>query len=111
MKRAAFAILPALMLWPCAVSAHEVPDDVRLKIFLKPEGDRMLILVRIPANALIDILFPTLPQSDWLDLKQIDGFAAAGAKVWVADLLSVSEGDNALPEPQVLAVRMSRSND
>src|ERR1700683_3464069 len=102
MKRAAFAILPALMLWPCAVSAHDVPDDVRIKIFLKPEDGRMLILVRIPANALIDILFPTLPGSDWLDLKQIDGCEREGAKVWVADLLSLQEGDHLLPTPQVL---------
>jgi HupE / UreJ protein len=111
MRRAALVILATLILWPVTVSSHEVPDDVRIRTFLKPEGDRMLILVRIPANALIDILFPTLQESDWLDLKQIDGFAAEGAKVWVADLLSLYEGDNALPEPQLLAVRMSRSND
>ena len=111
MRRIALVILTAVILWPGAVSGHEVPDDVRIRTFLKPEGNRMRILVRIPANALIDILFPTLPQSDWLDLKQIDGFAAAGAKVWVADLLSLYEGDDPLPEPQVLAVRISRSND
>jgi hypothetical protein len=111
MKRATFAILAALMLWPCAASAHDVPDDVRIKIFLKPEDGRMLILVRIPANALIDILFPTLPGSDWLDLKQIDGFAREGAKVWVADLLSLQEGDNPLPTPQVLDARVSRTSD
>jgi hypothetical protein len=111
MKRAALAALAALMLWPCCVSAHEVPDDVRIKIFLKPEGDRMLILVHIPANALIDILFPTVPGSDWLDLKEIDGFAAEGAKVWVADLLSIREGDNPLATPRVLAARLSRASD
>lgn len=111
MKRAALVILAALMLWPGGVSGHEVPDDVRIRAFLKPDGNRMLILVRIPANALIDILFPTLPESDWLDLKQIDGFATEGARVWVADLLTVYEGDDALPEPRLLAVRMSRSND
>src|ERR1700674_3700504 len=111
MKRAALATLAAIMVWPCGASAHDVPDDVRIKIFLKPEGDRMLILVRIPANALIDILFPTLPGSDWLDLKQIDGFATEGAKVWVADLLSLHEGDDPLPTPQVLAARISRTSD
>ena len=111
MKRAALVTLAALMLCPLAVSGHEVPDDVKIRTFLKPEGDRMLILVRIPANALIDILFPTLPESDWLDLKQIDGFASEGANVWVADLLSVYEDGRLLPKPQLLAVRVSRSND
>jgi HupE/UreJ protein len=111
MKRVALVALAALILWPWAASAHDVPDDVRIKIFLKPEGNRMLILVRIPANALIDILFPMRPGSDWLDLKQIDGYAAEGAKVWVADLLSVYEGDNLLPTPRVLATRISRAGN
>jgi hypothetical protein len=111
MSRAALAVLSFLILLPRPVSAHEVPDDVKIRIFLKPEGNRMLILVRMPANAFIDILFPTLPESDWLDLKQVDGFAAEGARVWIADLLSLQEGKDDLPEPEVLAVRISRSND
>jgi hypothetical protein len=108
MKRAALA---ALMLWPFAGFAHDVPDDVRIRVFLKPEGDRMTILVRIPANALIDILFPMLPGSPLLDLKQIDGFALEGARVWVADLLSLYEDGHPLPRPQVVRVRVSRRND
>jgi hypothetical protein len=110
MKRALLAALGAILLWPCAAAAHDVPDDVKIKIFLKPEGNRMLILVRIPANALIDIVFPTRPESDWLDLKLIDGYALEGAKVWVADLLRISEDGNPLPEPDVVAVRIARAN-
>ena len=56
MSRGAFVVLAFLILLPRAVLAHEVPDDVRIKIFLKPGGNRMLILVRMPANAFIDIL-------------------------------------------------------
>jgi hypothetical protein len=111
MKRLILLALAPLLLWPMSAAGHEVPDDVKIRVFLKPQNRRMLILVRIPANALIDILFPMLPQSDWLDLRQIDGFAAEGAKVWIADLLSIYEGENALAEPDLLAVRISRSND
>ena len=111
MKRIALTVLGALLLWPIPASAHDVPDDVRIRIFLKPEGDRMLILVRIPASALIDILFPARPESDWLDLRQIDGFALEGAKVWVADLLSIDEDGNPLPAPRVIAARISRGTD
>jgi len=105
------AALAALILWPLAVSAHDVPDDVRIAAFLKPEGNRMTILVRIPANALIDILFPMIPGSNWLDLGRIDGFATEGARVWVADLLNLYEGDQLLPEPRVLVARISRLPD
>jgi hypothetical protein len=113
MKWAALIALCGLLLLPRTASAHDVPDEVAIKIFLKPvslnpESGRMLMLVRIPASALIDILFPTRPESDWLDLQQIDGFAREGAKVWVADLLSVREGGRLLPAPQVVAVRISQ---
>jgi hypothetical protein len=110
MKRVLLAALGALLLWPSAAAAHDVPDDVKLKIFLKPEAGRMLILVRIPANALIDIVFPTRPESGWLNLSQIDGYAREGAKVWVADLLSIYEGGDPLPEPNVIGVRIARTN-
>ena len=111
MKRAVLTSLFALVLWPCIATAHDVPDDVKVRIFLKPEGNRMLILVRMPASAMIDILFPTVPGSDWLDLKQIDGFAREGAKVWIADLLSLYEDGSSLPEPQLRAVRVSRATN
>jgi len=110
MKRVLLAALGALLLWPSAAAAHDVPDDVKLKIFLKPAAGRMLILVRVPANALIDIVFPTRPESDWLDLSQIDGYAREGAKVWVADLLSIYEDGNPLPEPNVIGVRIARKD-
>src|ERR1700722_2347843 len=93
MKRAAIAILAALILWPSATSAHDVPDNVSISAFLKPENGRMLILVRMPANALIDFIFPTLSDGNWLDLKNINGLPQDGAKVWIADLLSIYEDD------------------
>ena len=111
MTRLLVALVAALMFWPSAVSAHEVPDRVKIAVFVKPEDGRLLILVRMPANALIDFLLPTLPDGNWVDLKNADSTAAAGANVWIADMLSLYEGGNALARPQVLAVRLSRVND
>jgi hypothetical protein len=111
MTRRWLPILAALMFWPSALSAHEVPDRVKIAVFVRPEHGRLLILVRMPANALIDFLLPTLPDGNWLDLKNADSTAAAGANVWIADLLSLFEDGTALAKPQVLAVRISRVND
>jgi hypothetical protein len=111
MSRRRLAILAALMFWPLAVSAHDVPDRVKIAVFVRPENGRLLMLVRMPANALIDFLLPTLPDGNWLDLKNADSTAAAGANVWIADLLSLFEDGRALAKPQVLAIRISRVND
>ena len=78
MRRSARAVLllsAAFAWWPAPLSAHDVPDRVRINIFLKPESGRMLILARVPANALIDFMFPTVPDGIWLDLKQAEAVA------------------------------------
>jgi hypothetical protein len=111
MSRRWLAIVAALMLWPSAVSAHDVPDRVKIDVFVKPANGHLLILVRMPANALIDFLLPTLPDGNWVDLANADPVAAAGANVWIADMLSLYEVETALARPTVLAVRLSRVND
>jgi hypothetical protein len=108
MKRIGLILTLAL---PMLAFAHDVPDEVRIRAFLKPEAGQMRILVRIPANALIDILFPTLPDSPWLDLRRTDGFAEEGARTWVAPLVRLYEDDKPLLEPQVIAVRMTQMPD
>jgi hypothetical protein len=111
MSRRWLVIVAALMFWPSAVSAHDVPDRVKIDVFVKPENGHLLILVRMPANALIDFLLPTLPDGNWVDLANADSVAAAGANVWIADMLSLYEVETALARPNVLAVRLSRVND
>ena len=111
MTRIWLAILAAIALWPSALSAHEVPDRVRISVFVKPENGRLLMLVRMPANALIDFLLPTLPGGNWVDLANAGSTAEAGANVWIADMLSLKENGIALDRPHVLNVRLSRVDD
>ena len=70
MKRAALAVLRSAFSGHAPSRLMMFPTTSESEIFLKPEGNRMLILVRIPANAFIDILFPTLPR------KRLAGFEA-----------------------------------
>ncbi len=106
-----WSALLIVLLCGAAASAHEVPDHVQVTVFLKPDGGRMRMLVRMPANALIDFTLPTLAQSNWIDLNQADETATSAAQVWIADMLSVFENGQAVPTPQVTAVRISRVND
>jgi hypothetical protein len=42
-----FAILAAsILLWPIQTKAHEVPDEVTVLTFLKPEGKTLTLLVQ-----------------------------------------------------------------
>ncbi len=49
----------ALLLAPAvALVAHEIPSTVLVRAFVKPEGTRLRVLVRVPLQAMRDVEFP-----------------------------------------------------
>jgi hypothetical protein len=38
--------------------AHDIPDEIVLHSFVKPEGDRLHVLVRIPSTMLLNLNMP-----------------------------------------------------
>ena len=67
---ACWAVL-ILALFPAVSAAHEIPNDVTIHVYLKPEGGRMHLLVRVPIKALRDVDFPKRG-AGLLDLAQAD---------------------------------------
>ena len=101
------AILLAL---PGAVSAHVIPDDVAIQAFVKPEGHRLHLLVRVPFNALADIIFPSLEGGE-LDLPQVDPMLPRAATTWISDWVDLYEDGMLLPKPRVVETRVSLPSD
>jgi hypothetical protein len=57
--RAFFALaMSMLMLAATPARAHDIPAEVRVHTIVKPEGDRLHVLVRIPLALLLNIDFP-----------------------------------------------------
>ena len=44
--------------WTSPACAHDIPADVKINAFLKPAGNRLELLVRLPLASLIDTDFP-----------------------------------------------------
>jgi hypothetical protein len=103
--------LACLLLLAASAFAHEVPDDVRIHIYAKPAGNKMRLIVRVPVNALIDTLLPMLPGPGYLDLPQSEPMLPVPANVWVADILTLYEGDTRLEKPVVQKMLISRQTD
>ena len=95
------------------VSAHEIPNDVTVQTFFKPENQRLRLLVRVPLIAMRDMDYPKVGprNSELLDLARADKTLRDAATLWVADFLSVYEDDQKLPYPAVAAVRASLQSD
>ena len=56
-KKPAATVLLALS-FAALASAHDIPRDVTVQAFVKPEGQQFRVLVRVPLNAMRDVQFP-----------------------------------------------------
>jgi hypothetical protein len=65
------------------LSAHDIPDDVIVHAFLKPEGTRARLLVRVPLGSIRDVDVPTRGRG-YLDLSRADQALRDAATVWIA---------------------------
>ena len=95
-----------LALASCA-AAHDIPNDVLLRVFVKPEGQRLNLLVRAPLPAIRDI---SIPERDggFLDLERVEPLLADAALQWIADFVDLYENDTPLTKrPRLVATRIS----
>ncbi len=99
-----------LFVLPCVARAHDIPNDVTVQMFVKPEGQHLHILVRVPLKAMRDILFPQRGPG-YLDFQRTAPLLPGAAKLWIAGFFETYEGDALLPNPQVMATRISLPSD
>ena len=92
------------------VSAHDIPNDVTVQAFLKTEGQRLNLLVRIPLRACRDIDFPTSGPG-YLDLARADSSLRDAATLWISDNVELYENDSRIGDPQIIAVRVSLESE
>ena len=90
--------------------AHDIPNAIIVQAFLKPEGDRLRFLVRVPLQAMSDIDVPQREQG-YLDLARADEALRDATTIWIAREVALYEEDNRLPVPDVVAVRVSLPSD
>ncbi|HET6897381.1 MAG TPA: hypothetical protein VFK70_03495, partial [Vicinamibacteria bacterium] len=95
---------------PSPAAAHDVPADVTVQAFLKPEGSRLHLLVRAPLAALRDIEYPARGPG-YLDLPRVDASLRHAASLWIADPIELYEDDARLPPPRIVAARVSLPSD
>ena len=90
--------------------AHDIPADVRVNAFVKPEGQRLSLLVRVPLKAMRDVDFPKRG-AGFLDLARADASLRNAATLWIADNVELYENDTRLGLPRVVDSRVSLESD
>ncbi len=104
--RAAVALAALLAAAGAALQAHDIPSDVTVRAFVKPEGDRLRMLVRVPLEALLDVNFP-LRGPGYLDVEGAERLLPDAAMLWLGQEIELYEDGVRLPEPTLAAVRLS----
>jgi hypothetical protein len=104
-----FLVIVALLLAAPSPTAHEIPNEVTIFTFLKPEGNRLTFLVRAPARALRDIPVPRKEgvYQGYIDFERAGPAFHDAATMWIADFVKLYEEGRQLPYPEVAAVRAS----
>ena len=100
-------ILLAATLGPAA--AHDIPEQIVLQGFVKPEGDRLHFLVRVPSVMLLNLNLPKRGPG-YLDLAHIDERALQAAAATAAKEIELYE-NGVLLRPSRAAARISRGSD
>jgi len=99
-------------LWQAVARAHEIPNDVTVQAFLKPQGQRAQLLVRVPLLAMRDMDYPTPSRGSGLvDLSKADATLRDAATLWIADDIELYEEGNRLAYPRLVEVRASLPSD
>ena len=110
MPRGSHYRLVTLLALAGGVTAHDIPNDVTVQAYLKPEGDKVHLLVRVPMKAMRDVEFPERPPG-FLDFDRIDRVLQDAATLWISDWIQINENDARLPKPRVVATRASLESD
>ena len=106
---AVIALVGSLVLaFPAPQSAHDIPGDVTVQAFVKPEGQQLRLLVRVPLEAMSDMAFTTSGPGylDFASARRRDQFTEA-AMIWMGQEVQIFENGTRLTEPTIGAIKIS----
>jgi hypothetical protein len=92
------------------IFAHDIPSSVTVLAFVKPEGQRLRLVMRVPLESMRDVNFP-ITGPGYLDLARAGPLLTDATKLWLADEIQLYENDARLGAPQIVATRVSLPSD
>ena len=92
------------------IRAHEVPNEVTVFGFVRPEGKTLRLLVRAPLKSMRDVDVPE-QSNGFLDFTKMEAAERHAAQIWIRDFIHVYENDVELPLVQIVSTRTSLPSD
>jgi hypothetical protein len=107
--RVALVAAAVILVAPARPAAHDIPADVLVRAFVKPEGSTLRLLLRVPLGAMRDVEFP-IDARGFLTLPLPEHLLSDAATTWLVDAIDVYEGDRLL-SGRLVATTVSLPSD
>lgn len=103
-------LLAALALFSCPASAHIVPVDALVQMYMKPQGHTLKVLIRMPLKSDLDADWPR--RSDGaVDLAHVNFALRTATTVSLLEQLKIYENGKLLTKPRIVNTRISLNSD
>lgn len=103
-------VTAALVVLGPGIAAHEVPNEVTVFGFVRPQAQTLTVLLRVPLKSLRDIDIPTFTNG-FLDFSRIDTALSDATTLWLRDYIELYEDGRRLAAPATAATRVSLPSD
>ncbi|MGA2563421.1 MAG: HupE/UreJ family protein [Steroidobacteraceae bacterium] len=104
-------LVAAMALLTAPVRAHDIPIDAVVRMYVKPQGQVLRVLVRMPLKSTTEDMEYPRRERDFVDLAKVEPFLRDAATVALLDSLDIYEDGKVLPKPRIASVRMSLESD
>jgi hypothetical protein len=110
-RKISLAVVALVLLLPTwSGRAHEIPADVTVQAFIKPEGESVRALVRVPLISMRDYVFPTRDPG-YLRIAEATEIVDDAAIEWIRNFVEMYEGGRSLGFADLEAVRIAIPGD
>src|SRR5258708_39593321 len=99
MRARAFTLVTLLLALSSSAFAAGITDELTIRAFVKPDGERLHLLLRVPLKALSGIDFPLRGAHGQLGLLRIDSDLPSAARWWNAHNIGPYQVDTRLATP------------
>ncbi|HYN10419.1 MAG TPA: HupE/UreJ family protein [Vicinamibacterales bacterium] len=106
-----FMAFTSFMLFMPPLGGHDIPADVLVQMLVKPEGNRLRVLVRVPLGSMRDVNFPQRSPAGDLDFARARPLLRDAATLWLANGLAIYDGQTRLAPPALVASQISLPSD
>ena len=106
----AIAVATLFLCVPLPSVAHDLPGKVSLLVYVKPDGNQLLVLTRVPMEALTEVQFP-VQGPGYLDFSKADAALQDAAHIYIAQGMHFFADGKPVGEGQLLKARVALPAD